>query len=143
MDTIDVPDATVGGVLDWVDQADSPAGRLERCELAITVEKAGKARGTLLQSLASLRATLTDSAPPADAAPAPADSTSDGPAPSADVQRTAEELADGRAAGEPKLCGEHFPAGWRSDVITRTEAAIGVRQPSVTCKHGTYTRPAE
>lgn len=48
-----------------------------------------------------------------------------------------------QADDEPKgdtPCEEHFPNGWDTPVITRTEAVTGIRQPSVTCEHGTYKR---
>lgn len=41
------------------------------------------------------------------------------------------------------MCPEHFPLGWNSTNVTRTEAATGVRSPRVTCEHGSYDRPAD
>lgn len=87
---------------------------LARCDLAIDAESAGKQRGTLLASLTSLRKALAEGTPDGvDAAQAERDNPP---------------------------CPEHFPGGWGADVITRTELVTGVRQPSVTCEHGTYKR---
>jgi hypothetical protein len=42
--------------------------------------------------------------------------------------------------GDGGLCTEHFPQGWDTRTIRRTEEVTGVKSPTVTCEHGTYTR---
>ena len=137
----DVPTGTVGEVLDWV------GDDLKRCQLALKVEQNGKRRATLVSALTELRDSLAaadkreidpDEIDPDEIDPDRADAAK--AAAAAEHVPQGEEL-DRKTAEGGAMCAEHFPLGWNSPAVVRTEAATGVRQPNVTCEHGTYTRP--
>lgn len=64
-----------------------------------------------------------------------------------EAERAAAEQGESRQAAakqgaeQSDLCTEHFPNGWLTPIITRTDRTVRRPQPTVTCEHGTYTRP--
>lgn len=136
---------------------------LEKVEAAIEAERGGRQRSTLLTKLELLRAKLAEQSGSPSADPLQREAVSELSALSAAERAELEELralkermraagpvpdgqdmrpASGRE-GDQGMCAEHFPMGWESPVITRTEKALGRKQPQVTCEHGTYGRPAD
>lgn len=141
-----VPTGNVQSVLDWVAQDPAPPARRDA---ALEVERTkGTPRTSLVTQLEALNtppdgrdaAQVADQADPlavdtvpvqVDDSPRPLD-----PAAQANSDTTVRAPQDGDAV----LCTIHFPQGWDSANIRRTEEVTGVKQPAVTCEHGTYRR---